>query len=242
MSEKKAEYKAFPEFSPYLKSDRYENPKEDHKFILSIIKKFYDKNSLIEVCDLGCANGDLLYLINRNFPKWKLTGFDFTKEFIEYANSIEDLKEIKFIHEDLFKVKGNYDIVLSDGVTQIFPDIEKTINKYLDLCKDGGYIITTGRFNKYDIEVRLQYCDNSNPHTKNIWREDWCQHSRTSVYNLFSDKVKKLEFIDVIMDKNLPQDSSSPINQWTFRDAEGNNIITNGTNLMLNKTILLIKK
>ena len=39
MSEQKAEYKAYPEFSPYLKSDRYKNPKEDHKFILSIIKK-----------------------------------------------------------------------------------------------------------------------------------------------------------------------------------------------------------
>ena len=88
----------------------------------------------------------------------------------------------------------------------------------------------------------MQYCDNSNPETKGIWREDWCQHSRSLIVNLFQKKVQEIEFIDVIMDKDLSYNSKMPINQWTFRNSEGKNLITNGTNVILNKTLLIIKK
>ena len=239
---KKAEYKAYPDLSPYLKDDRYKNPKEVHKFILERIKELYKNDSKIKACDLGCGNGDLLYLIKQNFPYWDLAGYDYTNEFIDYAKAFKGLENVRFFQNDLFKVKEKYDIVISDGVTDIFPDIEKTINKYLDICNSGGHIITTGMFNKFDIEVRLQYCDNSNPETKGVWREDWCQHSRSFIIELFKDKVKKIDFIDVIMDKNLSYNPKMPIIQWTFRDSDGRNIITNGTNIFLNKTLLIITK
>ena len=194
----KAKYRAFPQHSPYLKNDRYANPKEDHKFILSELKKLYKINSTHSVCDIGCGNGDLLFLIKQNFPNWKLTGYDYTKEFIEYAKQFDGLKGVDFIQSDLFKIESNFDILIADGITHIFPDIKKTINKYLEICNYGGHIITTGRFNKYDIEVRLQYCDNSNADTKGIWREDWCQHTRSSILELFSDKVQSIKFIHQI--------------------------------------------
>tara|TARA_Y100001936_G_C16091659_1_gene686813 strand:- start:7061 stop:7786 length:726 start_codon:yes stop_codon:yes gene_type:complete len=239
---KKAEYKAFPELSPYLNDDRYRNPKEDHKFILEELKSIYASDSIKNVCDVGCGNGDLLYLLKQNFVNWNLAGYDYTKEFIDYARKFDGLKDVKLFHKDLFKIEEKYDIVLADGITHIFPDIEKTLNKYLEICNKGGHILTTGRFNKYDIEVRLQYCDNSNPETKGIWREDWCQHSRSLILELFQDKVDKIKFIDVIMDKEIKQNQNTPINQWTFRNSEGKNIITNGTNVILNKTLLVIKK
>jgi len=239
---KKAEYKAFPNLSPYLKDDRYNNPKEDHKFILSKLKSIYDNDLIQSACDVGCGNGDLLYLIKQNYNNWELTGYDYTKEFIEHAQKFDGLKDVRFFHQDLFKIEEKYDIVLADGVTHIFPDIEKTINKYLEICNDGGHILTTGRFNKHDIEVRMQYCDNSNPEAKGVWREDWCQHSRSLILELFKDKVDKIEFIDVVMDKNINYNPNMPINQWTFRDFDGKNIITNGTNVILNKTLLIIKK
>ena len=44
------------------------------------------------------------------------------------------------------------------------------------------------------------------------------------------------------MNKDLSYQPNMPINQWTFRDSEGKNIITNGTNLILNKTLLTIQK
>jgi len=238
----KAKYKAFPSLSPYLNTDRYKNPKEDHKFILSKLQEIYEPESKLNVCDLGCGNGDLLYLIHQHFSNWNLTGYDFTKEFIDFAKSQENLKEINFFQKDLFEVNQKFDLVIADSVTQIFPDIEKTLSKYLEICNEKGYIFTTGRFNKYDIEVRLQYCDNSNSEAEGVWREDWSQHSRSFIKKLFLDKVSFLEFTDVIMNKDLSYQANMPINQWTFRDSEGKNIITNGTNLILNKTLLTIQK
>ena len=242
MSEKNAKYNSFPNLSPYLSDDKYKNPKEDHKFILSQIKKNCDDNRIYSLCDLGCANGDLLYLIKQNFPEWKLTGYDYTEEFINYAKGFKGLKGVNLVHKDLFEIKDKFDFVISDGVTQIFPDIEKTINKYLDICNSGGYVITTGRFNKFDIEVRMQYCDNSNSEARGVWRQDWSFHSRTLIRNKFEKKVKKLDFLDVVMDKDIPFNPDMPINQWTFRDSNGRNIITNGTNFILNKTLLTIQK
>ena len=44
------------------------------------------------------------------------------------------------------------------------------------------------------------------------------------------------------MDLGLNYNSEDPIRQWTFRDDSGRNIITNGTNFILNKNSSTIKK
>jgi len=239
---KKAEYKALPNLSPYSKTDRFEKPKEDHKFLSKKFEQLVDTNRKITVCDLGCGNGEFLYNLNKLFPHWKLYGFDFTKEFIDVGRKYINSDNIKLFQEDIFKVSGVYDIVTSDGVFQIFDDSEALLNKFIELCKPDGYVVTTGRFNKYDIEVRMQYCDNTHEESKGVWRSDWCFHSQKTIKKLFKDKVKSLEFEEVIMDKDLYHKSDDPIRQWTFRDSDGKNIITNGTNFILNKTLLTIKK
>jgi len=239
---KNAKYRAFPNLSPYSMTDRFENPKEDHKFLANKISKLVDIKSNIKICDLGCGNGEFLYHLNKFYPDWELDGFDFTQEFIDVGNNYIDSDKVNLYKRDIFEVTGEYDVVISDGVTQIFDDVEKILNKYLDLCKEGGVILTTGRFNKYDIEVRMQYCDNTHDEARGIWRSDWCFHSQESIIKIFNNKVKFLEFEEVIMDKDLIFDENDPIRQWTFRDSNGKNIITNGTNFILNKTLLIMKK
>lgn len=45
------------------------------------------------------------------------------------------------------------------------------------------------------------------------------------------------------MDKDIPYDSSKPaVNHFTFRDIHGRNVVTSGLNLILNKTLLTIRK
>ena len=45
------------------------------------------------------------------------------------------------------------------------------------------------------------------------------------------------------MDKDLPFDSVKPaVNSFTFRAADGRNVITNGLNLIVNRTLLVIEK
>ena len=169
-------------------------------------------------------------------------GYDFTQEFIDVGNNYIKSDNVKLTKKDIFEVEGAFDIVTSDGVTQIFDDIKKLLGKYLQLCKKGGFVLTTGRFNKYDIEVRMQYCDNTHDEARGIWREDWCFHSQKTIEKLLRNKVADIKFENVDMDLDLNYNSEDPIRQWTFRDDSGRNIITNGTNFILNKTLLTIKK
>lgn len=243
MSEfRNAKYHPLPALSPYIKKDRYSAPKEDHKFFERILREKIDVNVPLNVADVGCGNGELLYLLNQKFPHWSLTGYDFTPEFIETGKNFPGLSGVELIVADMFDINRTFDVVLSDSVIQIFPEIQKPLEKLLNICNDGGYIFVTGRFNKFDIEVCLQYCDNTNETAKGIWRTDWNQHSRQSIIRLFGSRVQSIEFHDVIMDKDLPFNPDMPINSFTFRDINGKNIITNGVNMILNKTMLIIKK
>lgn len=44
------------------------------------------------------------------------------------------------------------------------------------------------------------------------------------------------------MEKNIKHNKKIHINQHTFRSKNNSNLITNGTNLILNKKLLIIKK
>ena len=237
-----ARYHPLPSLSPYIKQDRYAVPKEDHKFFERLLREKIDINAPLSVVDVGCGNGELLYLLKQRFPHWSLTGYDFTPEFIETGRNFPGLSGVELIVADMFDIDRTFDLVLCDSVIQIFPEIQKPLEKLLNICHGGGHIFVTGRFNKFDIEVRLQYCDNTNETAKGIWRTDWNQHSRQSIIRLFGSRVQSIEFHDIIMDKDLPYNPDMPINSFTFRDINGRNIITNGVNMILNKTILIIKK
>jgi ubiquinone/menaquinone biosynthesis C-methylase UbiE len=231
-----------PALSPYIRQDRYAAPKEDHKFFERKLREKIDVNAPLNVVDVGCGNGELLYLLKQKFPHWNLTGYDFTPEFIETGKNFPGLSGVELIAVDMFDIKRTFDVVLSDGVIQIFPEVQKPLEKMISICNDRGHVFVNGRFNKFDIEVRLQYCDNTNEISRGIWRADWNQHSRQSIIRLFGSSVQSIEFQDVNMDKDLPLNPDMPINSFTFRDINGRNIITNGVNMILNRTMLIIKK
>jgi len=185
----------------------------------------------------------LLYFLGQQYPEIKFHGFDYTPEFIEFANKHVTLKNTEFVCGDLFELNlEDFDLVISDGVTQIFDNVFSVLNKKISILHKGGILLTTGRFNKFDIEVRMQYCDNSKSETKGLWRSDWCQHSRKSIYDYYGDKVESIEFKDMNFNLDLECDEKNPINQFTINTGDENRVITNGTNVILNKTLLKIVK
>ena len=242
MKTQQAKYVSLPSLSPYARGDRYEILKEDHKAIIRKLQKIFGKTASLNVVDVGCGNGELIYSVKKSFPQWSYTGYDYTEDFINTGRKFPGLAGVRLIHKDLFEIDKIFDLVLCSSVIQIFPDIGPPLNKLLSLCKKGGSLLIDGLFNQFDIEVRTQFCDNSRPETKGLWRVDWNQHSRRSIIELLKDNVESVEFEDVIMDKDIPLDPEMPINRFTFRDSRGRNIITNGTNMMMNRTLLTIKK
>ena len=51
----------------YIKSNRYKKPKESFKLLYRILKKSLSKTKNYELLDVGCANGELLFFLNKKF-------------------------------------------------------------------------------------------------------------------------------------------------------------------------------
>lgn len=237
-----ARYRALPELSPYVRRDRYQVLKEDHKFYIEHLKKTIDVSRVYEAVDMGCGNGEMIYAFRNSFPHWKYTGFDFTPEFIDAAKSFKGLAGVRLETRNIFDVSEVYDLVFCSSVFPTFSEFEKPLDQLLSVCRAGGWLFIDGLFNRYDVEVRLQYCDNSNLKSRGIWRSDWNQHSRKILSEYLEGKVHSVAFTDTVMDLDMPPNPDIHINRFTFRDADGRNRITNGTNVLLNRTIMTIQK
>jgi SAM-dependent methyltransferase len=235
-------YQAHPETTQYVSSDRFTKPKEDFKKICSILDDFLDSEAAYKIADIGCGNGELLYLLHRKFPRCELYGFDHTKEFIETAKNFPGLEGVVFSQTDLFEVSGKFDVVMATCFLSFFPDIQKPLSKLLALCRDGGYVLATGLFNQDDIEVRVQFCDNTRESTRDYWRTDFNRHSRASIKRMFGDQVKQIRFEECTYDISIPRNPEHPIRVWSVRDEQGRTLLINGAWQIANQTLLVIHK
>ncbi len=235
-------YRSYPDLEPYASTDLYKTPKEDFKVIAEQLKKLVDPEKVYEVADIGCGNGALLFYLHRHYPHWRLHGYDLTREYIETAKSFDGLKWVKFQKQDLFKINRSFDLVLSTCLLPIFKDIEKPLRKMIDLCRKDGWIIGTGLFNPFDIEVRVEFCDNTHPQTRGQWRTDFNRHSQQSVRTLFADKVQSIEFVECPFNVEISPDPKNPIRVWTVQDQSGRNLLVNGAHQFCNQTLLIIRK
>ena len=243
MEHLKAKYQAFPELEPYTKTDRYSLLREDHKFFIQKIRQLVETTKVLDVADLACGNGELINQLKKIFPHWNYTGFDLTPEFIATAENYEGLKGVRFITCDWFETHGEYDLVLSSGSFQIMQDVEKALGQMLNICRGDGYIITDGLFNPFDVEVRIQYCDNSMEATKGIWRADWNTHSRWLLSEFLKTRNVDFEFEDLPFNIELHRKEGTPhVNNFTFKDEHGKTHVTNGLNILNDKSMLTIHK
>ena len=82
----------------YLKENRYKNPKENFKFVMKLIKQRINKNKKYKLLDIGCANGELLWNLNRQFKNLDLYGLDIRYDLIQKAKKA--CKGIKFFRKN----------------------------------------------------------------------------------------------------------------------------------------------
>ena len=89
-------YQLHPDTTRYIATDRYENPKEDFKFIAAKMAEVIDTKKRLMLVDVGCGNGEFIYFMKNQYPHWDFYGFDYTKEFIDTACSFDGLKGVHF--------------------------------------------------------------------------------------------------------------------------------------------------
>ncbi len=239
----KAKWLAAPETSPYITTDRFHRPKETFKCVVRNLKAQTEPGRSYQLLDLGCANGEFLYYVKREFPNWELSGVDITPQYIETAKRSGRLDGVNLKVGDLFTASGTYDVVTMLGTFPLLDAMEPALETMLSLCAPGGWIFADSYFNKFEVEcLRWVFCDNSAPTTKDLWRMSYAQYPRSKVREFLKDKTSEVVFEDVEM-VEIPRDPSAPhLKVWTFKDEHGRNIATNGTNLILDVAMLICRK
>lgn len=235
-------YRSSPGLTRYVSTDRYENPKEDFKAILAALRSVVPAEPPLRVADIGCGNGELLYLLHRTFSEWELHGYDYSREYIDTARGFEGLRGVEFHHGELDGIQGSFDVVLATCFLPLFQDAIEPLEKMLSLCSPGGWVMATGLFNPWDIDVRVEICDNTHPETAGRWRSDFNRHSRRRITEALGGAASSIEFRECTYDVEIPRDDDHPIRVWTSRDGDGRTLLVNGAFQIVNQSLLVIQK
>ena len=138
----------------YTKKDRYIKPKEIFINLIKILKK-EKLNKTKSLIDIGCASGELLFNLNRNFENLNLTGLDVDKKLILKARD-KCPKSIKFMTGDISKkIKnvGKFDIIILSGVMSIFDNGDKIMSNLFSILKPNGRIFIFESLNIYSFNL-----------------------------------------------------------------------------------------
>src|SRR5262249_1259274 len=234
-------YTTFEGVKTYLMDARFENPKETTKFYRTKLAELTDPERQYSLADIGCASGEMIHHFRKLFPHWQYAGFDINPDYIAFAAAQPSLARVPFQVADIHNVEGAYDIVCFLGTITIFWDYTEPLNKLLSLCRPGALILVDGYFSADEIELRTSYMDKSR--WPGIWRRDWSIFTRSGLREFLADKSRSVEFYEVPMGIDLTRNSKNPhINAWTFKDESGRRHLTNGTHLILDDVLMVIRK
>ena len=171
--------------------------KEVYKQIEKIIKNQKRKKKIL---DVGTANGELIYFLNKKFKnKFDYTGIDISSKLIDFAKknqpNIRFLK--KNINDSSFKEK--FDIIILLGISGYYSDLRKLIDRSLFLLNKNGIIILEGgvNFNNFDVEIKFRQ---NSEKIKSKWEKGF---NAISVYSLTKYLKKRMLVISFLIGNSI---------------------------------------
>ncbi len=227
----------------YIDEERYEKPKQMFTQIIDDIRKIPGHEKAV-IADFGCAAGEFVYALRKNFPDATIEGYDLLEELIAKAKQV--IPQAQFfvgsITNPALCAAGHADFTLCTGVISIFDAFEPVIANLIKWTKPGGHVFLQGLFNNNPVDVNIKY-NLSEDYGKGVLEAGWNVFSKRSVAT-WLDKhpdVAGFEWNDFQIEVDLPK-QEDPVRSWTFADAGGKRVITNGLCLLQPHSILKISK
>ena len=213
----------------YLKRSKYYRPKENFKMLIELLKK-EKKNKSFTLLDIGCANGELLFNLKKNFKYSNLMGIDVDQSLLDKAKKICP-KDIKFSKNDISKKNlkiGKFDFVICCGVLSIFKDGNKILKNLLSQLKPNGRIFIFDSLNKYYYNLHIVAENSRNNKTELFYKN---VYSIQFIKKFFLKKKKKFKLIPFYLKTNLKKNKNNYIYNWT-ENLSGKKIVTSGLGLI----------
>lgn len=225
----------------YLKENRYEKPKENFKYLISLLKKRIKKNVNYKLLDIGCSNGELLWNLSKNFNNLSLHGLDIRKDLIKKASKV--CNNIKFFKKDISKKNLNiakFDIIIISGVISCTNNPEIVIRNLKKNLKQNGLIFLFDNLNDLNFNNFLRYEDVQN--YQKILQSGYNIYSIKYLIKLFKKiaKSKKIEVKKFSINKKINPIKKDLMRSWTIT-IDKKRYFTNGTGLILKQFWLIVK-
>ena len=212
----------------YKNEKRFSNPKQSFIELLKILKV----KSSDSILDVGCANGELLYNLNKKYKNNKLSGFELLPSLIKVTkkNLPASVNIYKIDITKKIDIKEKFDIIIIAGVISIFDDYKKPLKALLKILKPNGRIFIFNHFNKYNIDVFIKYKTRSK--NQNILQSGWNIHSIKGLEDFFKKYRKKTKIFKFKPKKSFKGKINDPLRSWTFKSKKNENLITNGLSIL----------
>ena len=213
----------------YIKRSRYLKPKENFQKLINILKKDKPKKKFT-LLDIGCANGELLFYIKKNFKESILTGIDVDKSLLKKAKKYCP-DDIKFKEGDIssknFKV-GKFDYVICCVVLSIFTNGDLVLKNLNKQTKKKGKIFIFDSLNKYSYNLHIKANNLKNAKKDVLYKN---VYSLKFIEKFFKKINKKVKIFPFFLKTNLKINKNNFIYNWT-EILSKKKIVTSGLGLI----------
>nr|WP_300002438.1 class I SAM-dependent methyltransferase [Tissierella sp.] len=111
------------------------------ELIIKLIEQDYKKDRAIEVLDLGCGPGELIYGLNKAFNNFTITGLDLSREMIQVSKERNpSVNHIQMDAKDLDSLEDKFEIIISTHSIPYYKDLDKLMEDLKNLLEDEGRI------------------------------------------------------------------------------------------------------
>lgn len=223
------------------KEQSYEKFKEyeRYKFLIAHILPVlgHDKSLL----DIGCAKGELIYILRETYPDISYHGLEYSQELINMARAQDFFKDVDFTQGDAqdFELNKSFDVTVMSGVLSIFDDIEKPLNMMIKHTNPGGYGFIFGGFTREDIDVMVRF--RNNYAGSQTWESGWNMFSIHTVKSYLKPFVNQIDIIPFEIPIDLKK-SPDPVRGYTILAEEGKRLILTGGNIVRDFHLIFFKK
>lgn len=231
----------------YLNDKRKKNTKEYFKFLYKnlINNPTIKSKKKINIIDVGCATGELIYFLKPKFKNAIFSGSDVHTKLIKVAKRDKDLKDVNFSVENIVnKPKKshlkNFDIILFIAVHSIWNEIDTWFSNLRKYGKKGSTIYIFGLFNPNPLDTFVKVRRNSSK--KNILEPGWNLISINTYKKYFkSKKIKNYKFKPWEIKIPLSKNKKDPMRSFTQKLSNNKYQLTSGIGLIHNLYLLTIK-
>ena len=179
--------------------------------------------------DIGCANGELIYYLKKNFKNLSFSGACIRDDLLKIAKQ-RNAKDVNFTRIDFNKklnLKKKFDIIIFSGVISIFDDLNIFFRNIKKLSKPNTIIYIGGFFNIHDYDVIIKYKDLS--FKKDILQDGWNIWSIKTIKDKFKNKKFKKYNFNIKFD--VPPNKKDLIRSWTIKVGK-RRLFTNALNIL----------